>query len=1101
MSDEINYLDGFPVSNVSIIADITPPSPDDAIYWIDLAFDGNGKVIKYYDKSINEWKQLLTDINPEDTPTIDKMWEEVVRQQGQIIILNADYYLVLDKIRVHTESLASVTDDLNALNKLVSINSGYISNLRILLAKYGIDLDNITKSVDDLNVYSKIETIPHDELDNTKAPGFYLTNEQRILQGRFKRNIYRILLVVTDTTSAGPGNSTNKIKQYLLDPTSDIPISIRTYDSTISQEWQEWQYIREAKDGEDGKNAYVHIKYSDNATGNPMRDTPDNSTYMGILANHTEKAPTNPSEYTWVKFKGDDGEIGPIGPIGKDGKDGATGTVLDYNITIYKSSADRPNTPNINIPEFQNPEFQLYDKWSRIPDVYSGTIWSSVGYVDMKQSFNGKAGKVTSWSVPTKMTGEDGSSSVYWDFKYNANNDFTKWDWGAIDFQTGKTQQFFPQEHGWVDDPSTISNRGSAVWFMTGFRNSEKPEEPMIINWSNPKLFNGKDGKDGNGVENIFCLSTSPVFPGAIYYPTGDQYTDQSILPYENAIDEDNLRGWFFDPQDVTPTWKYQYISERKKINGVWSQYSIPALWSVYSVGETGKDGEQGLPGSPIRMRGEWIGSTSTDIPEDLGPDSTSADSYYMDGDTSVVNNNFVDVVYIRNGGEYTYYACIRKHPVYLSPMPGTSEAVEYWRKFTQFEAVATELLLAEHAFINIFSTRGIMITKDYQTGSGWLIQDKFIKYVADVDTPEKGIKTMLTKDGHFFSGSNNLETEITSSTPLRGYDYCNKILADGTGVLGKMPTSSGAYAIAWNTDGSGTLASGNIAWNTDGSGAIGNPYPGSGKAAIRWDAAGALTISGLTIESWSSQSEDGTIDTINGVFKVTPNGLDPTIQFNSDGSGFLSSGKINWKADGSGSIGGNINWDTNGNVEYKGKLMGTVNGSFDQILISPNDRLFKMTSTYLDTNNLNTEKIVGIWGYQTVFYPFLGDYSVLNTSLLGIYRTARSTLTTSQRRKYETDYNGYEAAALYSSNGFGSSFIDLTNVDDPAEYKISAYNDFFGITSHLASGDIYKGIEVYISKGYSETQILMYRIPTSGGSTKSGRLIVNTSDGTLRLV
>ena len=61
--------------------------------------------------------------------------------------------------------------------------------------------------------------------------------------------------------------------------------------------------------GADGTQYWTWIKYSDNATGSPMYDTPTaNTRYIGIAVNKTTQAEgTNPSEYTWSLFKGADG--------------------------------------------------------------------------------------------------------------------------------------------------------------------------------------------------------------------------------------------------------------------------------------------------------------------------------------------------------------------------------------------------------------------------------------------------------------------------------------------------------------------------------------------------------------------------------------------------------------------------------------------------------------------------------------------------------------------------------------------------------------------------------------------------------------------------
>ena len=70
-----------------------------------------------------------------------------------------------------------------------------------------------------------------------------------------------------------------------------------------------------------GKSSYLHKKYSDYADG---RNMSDNSTlkYIGIYTGDKQQAPTNPSEYSWTKIRGEDGARGRDGNNGRDGVDG-----------------------------------------------------------------------------------------------------------------------------------------------------------------------------------------------------------------------------------------------------------------------------------------------------------------------------------------------------------------------------------------------------------------------------------------------------------------------------------------------------------------------------------------------------------------------------------------------------------------------------------------------------------------------------------------------------------------------------------------------------------------------------------------------------------
>lgn len=75
--------------------------------------------------------------------------------------------------------------------------------------------------------------------------------------------------------------------------------------------------------GADGKTSHFHIKYSTVAkptTSSQMTETP--STYIGTYVDFEETDSTDPSKYTWARFKGIQGEKGERGipGVGTDGK-------------------------------------------------------------------------------------------------------------------------------------------------------------------------------------------------------------------------------------------------------------------------------------------------------------------------------------------------------------------------------------------------------------------------------------------------------------------------------------------------------------------------------------------------------------------------------------------------------------------------------------------------------------------------------------------------------------------------------------------------------------------------------------------------------------
>ena len=73
--------------------------------------------------------------------------------------------------------------------------------------------------------------------------------------------------------------------------------------------------------GKNGVTTYTWIKYSDNADGTGLYDTPKSTTkYIGIATNKTTSTEsTTKTDYTWSLFKGDTGKQGPKGDKGDTG--------------------------------------------------------------------------------------------------------------------------------------------------------------------------------------------------------------------------------------------------------------------------------------------------------------------------------------------------------------------------------------------------------------------------------------------------------------------------------------------------------------------------------------------------------------------------------------------------------------------------------------------------------------------------------------------------------------------------------------------------------------------------------------------------------------
>ena len=181
-------------------------------------------------------------------------------------------------------------------------------------------------------------------------------------------------------------------------------------------------------------------------------------------------------------------------------------------------------------------------------------------------------------------------------------------------FKVSSTQPASPVGGSWnsVTDVVTYpagwsANDSSAgiVWMSTAIFGTTA----IKGNWSIPVKMSGNDGRDGDGVEYIFKLTSAAIPPER---PTSiEQTTD--FIPV----------GWTDNPVGVSAINNYEWVSVRKFRNNLWGSFSNPALWAKY--GENGSDGVDGLS---VRMMYAKTTDSSTPphfVNNNINPGSTWA--------------------------------------------------------------------------------------------------------------------------------------------------------------------------------------------------------------------------------------------------------------------------------------------------------------------------------------------------------------------------------------------------------------------------------------------------------------------------------------------
>lgn len=203
-------------------------------------------------------------------------------------------------------------------------------------------------------------------------------------------------------------------------------------------------------------------------------------------------------------------------------------------------------------------------------------------------------------------------------------------------------------------------------------------------------------GVDGDGYEYVFYLSNSATPPS-------------KPSRYNGKLSGD----WMDDPPSPTDDNRYVYVSYYEgKVGapnvaqGLWSS---PALWAYKAPqGDPGPQGNPGPPGPPGSPGKDGVdggpgptGPRGTKGPIQRTHDGFETGSYdYSDGTKDT--DKFIDVVVV----DGQIYYCIKS---YQSSSPSVNDT-EHWAQGSNFDLVATKLLLAANATITMANSQQINI-------------------------------------------------------------------------------------------------------------------------------------------------------------------------------------------------------------------------------------------------------------------------------------------------------------------------------------------------------------------------------------------------------
>lgn len=249
------------------------------------------------------------------------------------------------------------------------------------------------------------------------------------------------------------------------------------------------------------------------------------------------------------------------GEPGLDGKDGKDYEWIFARTSQYKAPAQPPTSQQddyVPAPSVTT-DGQVWTDNAVGPDSDNPYEWAS----KRVKGNDGMWGKFTSPALWAKFSfdgapGVDGTD-VEWIFKRTSSNT-------APNTPSGSDEDGYVPS-GWTNNPTGPNSERPYEWtcvrYKTGGHWSGYSAASLWAKWS----FNGADGE---GVEYIFTRTktedsgTVPEVPAAAEY-------DNPPAP------------WTDDPTGVDATYRYEWVSKRNKVEGVWGAFSSPSIWARYS--------------------------------------------------------------------------------------------------------------------------------------------------------------------------------------------------------------------------------------------------------------------------------------------------------------------------------------------------------------------------------------------------------------------------------------------------------------------------------------------------------------------------------------
>lgn len=340
--------------------------------------------------------------------------------------------------------------------------------------------------------------------------------------------------------------------------------------------------------GKDGVTYYTWIRYADNAQGGGISNNPTGKAYIGFAYNKTSAVESNtPSDYTWSEIKGEQGVPGAPGADGKtyytwiaysDNADGTGMYQQPNDNTKYIGIAVNKET----VTESSNPSDYTWSLFKGKDGADGLSVIGGGHWESSKTPY--KANTMVTLANCVFISKVETSNPPIRILRIKGGNFLRKKDGGY--YLAGKPADWEVNED-WDMLLDGRELKGESITFLGEFATA--PANPKngdsYRNTTDRATYiyqDGRwqlmisDGKDGKDYEYI--------------YTRGNIIDNPPEKPDSQQQDDYIPEGWTDDFVGVDADHQVEWGCKRFKENGVWSEFSTPAVVHRWS-----KDGENAI--------------------------------------------------------------------------------------------------------------------------------------------------------------------------------------------------------------------------------------------------------------------------------------------------------------------------------------------------------------------------------------------------------------------------------------------------------------------------------------------------------------------------